>query len=382
MNSISVGENMTGNSTSQTGQDNDNNHDNNMKRNTIDIVTKDVKGDNANVGAVIGLKYEIIDAKKDFEKFTQKIASHVATNVTMGTYLAPMITNEVEPETSYDKEMEPKALDTADLNDQTKVWKWRDRTKLYLKDRQILKRNNRVVYNIIYGQCSPSIQEVLIGDKDYKDKSDNFDFKWLLGQLRLLSVGLDRTANVYVQNQTAHQTMLNMRQRIDESNQAYLRRFQENVATLELSKGKHVFYTKSDSGKEYETTTADERKSSREKYLAVRFIRRACISRYGNRIEDYEERDAKGIDEYPVTLVGAFNVLISWELIQSKRRSNRPNPYSKPRVSVDEGGETYVHGVHDHGHKLALKKNTTYHRCHKKGHYADKCPERFGPTMI
>jgi len=182
-----------------------------------------------------------------------------------------------------------------------------------------------------------------------------------------------------------------MRQRINETNQAYLCRFQENVATLELSKGKHVFYTKSDSGKDYETATDDERKSSHEKYLAILFIRRSCISSYGNRIEDYEERDAKGIDEYPVTLVGAFDVLTSWELIQFKRKSNRPNPYSKPRVSflltVEEDGETYVHGVHDHGHKLALKKNTTCHRCHKKGHYADKCPERFhddhtGTTMI
>ena len=149
---------MTGNSTSQSGQDKDNNHDNNKKRNIIDMVTKHFKGEQSS-----GLKHEIVDAKKDFEKFTQKIASQVATNVTMGTYLAPMITNDVEPETSYDKEMEPQDLDTADLNDQTKVWKWREEMKLYLKDRQIFIRNKRVVYNIIYGQCSPSIQEVLIG---------------------------------------------------------------------------------------------------------------------------------------------------------------------------------------------------------------------------
>ena len=80
---------MTGNSTSQTGQDKDNNHDNNKKRITIDMVTKHFKGDNANIGAVIGLKHEIIDAKKDFEKFTQKIASHVATNVTIHRNLNP-----------------------------------------------------------------------------------------------------------------------------------------------------------------------------------------------------------------------------------------------------------------------------------------------------
>jgi len=73
MSSISGGGNITGNSTSETSQDKDNNHDNNKKRNTIDMVTKHFKGDYANIGAVIGLKHEIIDAKKDFEKFTQKI---------------------------------------------------------------------------------------------------------------------------------------------------------------------------------------------------------------------------------------------------------------------------------------------------------------------
>ena len=43
--SISGGGNITGNSTSETGQDKDNNHDNNKKRNTIDMVTKYVKGE-------------------------------------------------------------------------------------------------------------------------------------------------------------------------------------------------------------------------------------------------------------------------------------------------------------------------------------------------
>ena len=86
MSSTCGGGHITGNTTSEIGQDKDkdNNHGTNKKRNTIYLVTKHFKGDNANIGAVIGLKHEIIDAKKDFEKFTQKIASHVATNVDNG----------------------------------------------------------------------------------------------------------------------------------------------------------------------------------------------------------------------------------------------------------------------------------------------------------
>jgi hypothetical protein len=51
-----------------------------------------------------------------------------------------------------------------------------------------------------------------------------------------------------------------MRQKTSESNHAYFRRFQENVVTLELSKGKHVFYTQSDTGVPYKNASKDQKK--------------------------------------------------------------------------------------------------------------------------
>ncbi len=57
------------------------------------MVMKYFKGDNANIEAVIGLQHEIIDAKKDFGKFTQMIASHVATNVKMENGYIPSSSN-------------------------------------------------------------------------------------------------------------------------------------------------------------------------------------------------------------------------------------------------------------------------------------------------
>jgi len=45
----------------------------------------------------------------------------MATNVTMGIYLAPMITNDAKPETSYDKDMERRALEQAELSDNTEM---------------------------------------------------------------------------------------------------------------------------------------------------------------------------------------------------------------------------------------------------------------------
>jgi len=95
-------------------------------------------------------------------KFTQKITWHL-TNVTIGTYLASAIINDVKKDTLHDKEIEPEDIDKADMNED----------KLYLKERQTRIRNKRFVHNIIYGHCSPSIQEVLEGYRDYENNSDD-----------------------------------------------------------------------------------------------------------------------------------------------------------------------------------------------------------------
>lgn len=69
------------------------------------MVMKYFHGDNANIEAVIGLPHEIIDAKKDFEKSLRWLHRtwRQMWKWKMGTYLAPLITNGMKPDTSYDK---------------------------------------------------------------------------------------------------------------------------------------------------------------------------------------------------------------------------------------------------------------------------------------
>ena len=52
--------------------------------------------------------------------------------------------------------------------------------KLYLASKQILVQNKRVVYNVIYDQCSPSMQELLMGHEEFKKESGNYNVVWLL----------------------------------------------------------------------------------------------------------------------------------------------------------------------------------------------------------
>ena len=70
----------------------------------VDPVTKNFKGIEPDIDAVIGLRHEVIDRKKDYEKFVEIIATYVSTKVKLGTYLSPMITDGVDPIAMYEKE--------------------------------------------------------------------------------------------------------------------------------------------------------------------------------------------------------------------------------------------------------------------------------------
>jgi hypothetical protein len=360
---------------------------------TVDQETKNFEGLKAEIGAVIGLKHEMIDKKKDFEKFAERVGSYVSTSMKLGTYLAPMVTDGLDPMNALETEMKPADLTPVERQDAIKEWTWKEEMKLFLSNKHTLTQNKRVVYDVIYGQCSPAMQENLMGHDDFATESANFNVQWLLAQLRILSAGLDRTSNAHCQDQDTNRFLLNMRQRVSESNHAYYRRFQDNVTAWEISKGKHAFYTQSDTGIAYENANEDQRKASREKYLGILLIKRACLTRYGGRIQDFVERDAKGIDEYPTTLTSAFNTLGSWEIILAKQRGNRTNPYytnerstsvsflQMSELIVNEDGNEFVHGMNAYGNKVPLKRHITCTSCEKKGHYADKCPDREGAPV-
>ena len=374
-------------STDNGGTSQNSNNNNNRRGGVLDQTTKHFKGDIADINGVIGLKHERIDRKLDYEKFIDKFAGYISTHVKMGTYIGEMIQDGTDPLKALEKDAMPEEIADMDNASESEKFQWKEEMKLFIADKQMMNKNKRVTYKMMFGQCSPSLQEVIIANKDYKVKSESFDIKWLMDEIRKASAGLDRTSNEVVQWETAMMTLLNMRQYNQESNQAYLRRFKENVATLELSGGDQVLYSSKITGESYEAASETTKAEVREKVLAVLFMRRACRSRYGRKIEENEDRDAKGKDEYPTTLVQAFDTLTSWSLLNVKRARNRDHPYGSrtgttfvqvSELTVTEDGETYVHGINSHGQQVPLKRHITCSRCQKKGHYADKCPERNG----
>ena len=48
------------------------------------------------------------------------------------------------------------------------------------------------IYGTIWGQCTPELQLVLKGNKDYNKKSKTFDLLWIIKEAK------KRTAGIYV----------------------------------------------------------------------------------------------------------------------------------------------------------------------------------------
>ena len=68
----------------------------------------------------------------------------------------------------------------------------------FSKHQDQLNQNQTKLYGTIWGQCSPALQSEIIGDLDYKEKSEEYACLWLLSKLQKLCSGLDDNSNCYI----------------------------------------------------------------------------------------------------------------------------------------------------------------------------------------
>ena len=81
---------------------------------------------------------------------------------------------------------------------------------------------------------------MLKGDEDFIERDLQFDCVWLLQKCKLISSGLDERANRYAIYVTAIRQAFTVRQKENETNDAYRKRFESQIMTLELVGGKHI----------------------------------------------------------------------------------------------------------------------------------------------
>jgi len=145
--------------------------------------------------------------------------------------------------------------------------------KEYVKKLNLTKSSLKKIYDVIYGNCTESVQAMIKTDADYETKI--LKCQWLLNKVKTIVSGLDTKSKKRVPLHGALFNFLTMHQYQTEINDAYLTSSKSNVKALKLAGGEHVLVSNKLINKLATNITNTDRQKEKEHFLAVAFILRS-----------------------------------------------------------------------------------------------------------
>ena len=248
---------------------------------------------------------ETMDMLKRFSSTTYETGRWLAT---LFTKQPEMPTVERPPDdatpTGTDKEGNPRVTD---LDRES----FKEQVKSYCQDVRDLKRDLSALFAVIYGQCNHSLRAHVSSQADYPAHELSGDCLWLLSEIRSAMTRFDKTQHV-------HQALHELRMRFysdyqgQRSTVAYYNAFDALVKTMDENNAWSLPPLEQDP-KATGRTDDEIRRNIRERELATAFILNADNHRFGTLKADLKSNYARGTDQWPHTLVEAYNLLITTE---------------------------------------------------------------------
>ena len=349
-----------------------------------DNSNKGFLGAEPKVGAVLGLIVEKMDKKLPFVQFREKLINYVGREHPMGDTLVCIIKDGSDPHVVLDTRYEPANLSAEEMKEDFKVKVYMEKLKRYMIKTDELLTNQRKLYDVIWGQCSDQLQEVIKYLDDYEDKETKKDIPWLMEQLQRETVGIDSMGNKYVNLIKAIKLLINMRQGQEESDDVYLKRMKANAESLKLAGGKHIFVSPELITSAGSTVTAKETSTEIDKFLGFLLLLNADQQRYGDLQKELAQDAQLGNDNYPQTTASTYELLC--------RRSGRYESFGRPGRGGRNGGRggrgysgrgnrgmQFLQSAIPEGVTLIPGKDGTVvdfqcYRCQDFGHLANNCP--------
>ena len=379
------------------------------------------KGRNESFGLILALKSERYEHKSLYSVFIERLKNHAIQEFTHGNDIVSLIENYEDPkdainaqlpkdtqltkrskrskgskvsvkseEERSDDENVPKdtyddATDDESSDNIIQSLVIKELVKNHINRLTKLDMNKMKLYGLIWGQLTTGLQEVIKGDEDFSDKDLQFDCIWLLIKCKLITAGLDERANKHSTYVTAVRQAFSVRQRENESNDAYRKRFESQSMILDLVGGKHVMSSPTILGlMKYGNATAADIIKEEQKTKAMMLILGADPSRFQHLQDSLEEGVLLGRDEYPITITQAYELLQSTcpHLNQSSNRFSRFKKGGRFRMmgnlsfaQVKQGGTSVP------GRDNRVFEHITCHGCQERGHYRNQCPTQKNVTL-
>ena len=315
-------------------QNNDRRNQNNNNNNGTNFM-KSFKGEVPDVDAVLGTSIEQREYSDRYNKFTKKILSYVSRD---DAYKHPedlrrLLEDGEDPIVLLQKR-KPKAPTAKEQEDLTTLTMFQNKIKKFVEREEILDTNLFRLWNLIWGQLTPNLKQLIKREPDYKDARDDNKVVWLLTALRKSSANIDHTQNCYKSAITILKLLASVRQKKGESIDDMKRRFDGIYDTLPLVGLGDIFRQQ-----DFADMASDGDLDAGEEGLkAMLLLLGGDHQKYKPLYKDLDNRMVLGDDQYPVTTAAAYDILCRFDTSGDGGKNRNPNQH--PNGQPQGGGGT------------------------------------------
>ena len=264
-----------------------------------------------------------------------------------------------------------------DPTDPVAEYIWKKEVDEYIRRKSQLRENLKTAYTLVWGQFTDLMRIKLKASLNYDTLKKNVDVIAFLQEIKSITFKFEDQKYIYHSLMVAYQNFYSFCQGQEITNTKYLEQFNNLVDIVEQHDGKfgneQILIDKDEIYDKIAVAnrTIENREAATERtrqtYLGYALIFKSDNARYGKLKEELENDYTKGHDNYPISVADAFQMLSNY------KQYNKTQP-TRTGVSFAQRGK----GKQNNNKKGIDKDlaNIECYHCHKKGHYANKCPDK------
>ena len=286
----------------------------------------------------------------EYEEVTEYLINHIKKTYEFGNDIAmainnqePIITESWKPflQKSTNDDPEMKEIE----NEQFKI-EFKSDYDNYRKHQQTYYNNITKAYALFWDRCTKAMKNKIEARSDFKSKIVNNPFE-LIKAIKEHSLNFQEKRYNMSVILDAMRTLINTRQKENESLQDYTKQFRTTREVLEMQMGGSIMFPivlKATKGYDEFPITREEQEKNKalqdqvfEQFLAYLYVENADQAKYGTILSGLITQWSLGNDQYPKSITEANNVLSNHRFDYSKtnNKSQQRNSNNNQRQEQD-----------------------------------------------